>query len=246
LAVHLDLLGGVATITIDRPERRNAINLEALEAFDAALTTAIEAEVHCVIVTGAAGHFCAGADLKELEDMAFTVRLGEVLDRLAQLDRPTIAAISGACMGLGMQLAVACDIRFAADGASFGVPVAKLGLMVNEWTLRRVASLVGQGTARLMMLGAEVISTDEAHRLGFIQRVGGLDDARALAERIATLAPLTLAGTKLGLNLVAGDQPSTSMDADYETAFRRAWSSADLAEGRAAFAERRPARFTGR
>lgn len=242
MAIHASLDGGVARITIDRPERRNALNLAAVEELDTAVTAVLEDGARVIVLTGAAGHFCAGADLKELEDLSFTRRLRVMLDRLADAPVATIAAISGACMGLGMQLALACDVRIAAGDASFAVPVAKLGLMVDHWTLQRLADAVGPGTARLMVLCAEVLSIDDALRTGLVQRVGDLDDAIALARRAAVLAPLSVAGSKHGLDLL---QPRLDVPG-YVEAFERAWASADLVEGRAAFAERRPPRFEGR
>lgn len=256
MAVHLDLLGGVATITIDRPERRNAINLEALEAFDAALTTAIEAEVHCVIVTGAAGHFCAGADLKELEDLAFTRALRAMLDDLADLPVPTIAAVSGACMGLGMQLALACDLRLATGEARFAVPVARLGLMVDHWTLQRLALFAGHSMARWLTMTAMPISAERAAEVGLVHELVApgpdgpgaavLAAADELASGIALLAPLTLAGTKLGLNQLEAGAAALDPAGAYQQAFETAWASDDLVEGRRAFEERRAPRFGGR
>ncbi len=234
--------GSIATITIDRPERRNALNFEAVAELDEAIEASLSEGARCIVLTGVEGHFCAGADLKELEDLAFTERLRVMLDRLADAAVPTIAAISGSCMGLGMQLAVACDLRVATDDARFAVPVAKLGLMVDHWTLQRLVATFGAGAARHLVLSAEVLTAGDGHRLGFVQQVGDLDAARVVASRIVTLAPLALAGSKLGLNLLERrlDEP------EYTAAFRRAWASEDLAEGRAAFAERRAPNFEGR
>lgn len=234
--------GSIATITIDRPERRNALNFEAVVELDDAIGASMIEGARCIVLTGVEGHFCAGADLKELEDLAFTERLRVMLDHLADAAVPTIAAISGSCMGLGMQLAVGCDLRVATEDARFAVPVAKLGLMVDHWTLQRLVATFGTGAARHLVLSAEVLSGADGHRLGFVQQVGDLDAALALASRIVTLAPLALAGSKLGLNLLERrlDEP------EYTAAFRQAWASEDLAEGRAAFAERRAPNFEGR
>jgi enoyl-CoA hydratase len=234
--------GAIATVTIDRPARRNALNLDALNELDVAVRAAVDDGARCLILNGASGHFCAGADIKELEDLAFTRRLREVLDHLAELPIVTIAHIEGSCMGLGMQLAVSVDVRVAAPDAKFAVPVAKLGLMVDHWTLQRLAVGWGQGAARHMALTAEVLTAEDGHRLGFIQQIGDLDDARAIAARVTTLAPLSIAGTKLGFNLLERrlDEP------DFQEAFRTAWESDDLAEGQKAFGERRAPEFRGR
>ncbi len=172
----------VATIAIDRPARRNALDHDTVVALDEALTAALTAGARAVVVTGTDGHFCAGADLTELEDIAFTRRLRTMLDTLAEAPVVTVAAVSGACMGLGMQLALACDLRVATDDAYFGVPVAKLGLMVDHWTLQRLATTFGAGAARHMTLTAAILDSDDAWRLGFIQQRGDLVAAQALAQ----------------------------------------------------------------
>jgi len=241
MTIHAQHLDGVTTITIDRPERRNALNHPAVEQIDAAVGAALDHGSRCVVLTGTGGHFCAGADLKELEDLAFTRRLRTMLDHLADVPVPTIAAIEGACMGLGMQLAIACDVRVITPSARLAVPVAKLGLMVDHWTLERLVRSIGWGAARHLVLFAEVITGDDAFRLGFAQQLGELGDAQLLAQRVTDLAPLAVQGSKLGLNLLdpLRDEPT------YVEAFERAWASVDLAEGRAAFAERRSPEFRG-
>ncbi len=230
----------VTTLTIDRTHRRNALDLPTLEELDAAVTAAVEGGSRALVLTGAVGHFCAGADLTELEDVSFTERLAEVLEHLAGVPITTIAAISGSCMGLGMQLALACDLRVVEDGARFAVPVAKLGLMVNKWTLERAARFWGEGAARYMVLTAGVLDHEDAWRLGFAQRRGGLDVALDLARDAVPLAPLSQLGSKLGM-----DAP-TEPDPTYDEAFARAWASTDLVEGQRAFTERRSPVFEGR
>lgn len=233
----------VATIRINRPERRNALNHGALDEMHDAIRRASEDGLRALVLTGSDGHFCAGADLTELEDLAFTDSLRAMLDDLAGLEFPTIAAVAGSCMGLGMQLAVACDVRVVADSARFAVPVAKLGLMVDHWTIDRVRRLFGEGAARHLVLTGAVLDADDAWRLGFAQVRGGLDDAVALATSAAGLAPLSQAGSKIGLDVSSAD---TEGQGRYAAAFAAAWASADLAEGRAAFTQRRSPEFMGR
>ena len=230
----------VATVTIDRPERRNALNQQLLDDLDLAVNRAVSGGARAVVLTGAGGHFCAGADLSELEDVAFTRHLGAVLMRLTEHPVLTVAAISGSCMGLGMQLALACDVRVVNDDAAFAVPVAKLGLMVDHWTIERLTRYWGEGAARLMTLTAAVLDASDAWRLGFAQRRGDLTLAQQLAAAAVPLAPLTQSGSKLGFEV--HDGPTL---ASYQGAFAAAWASADLREGRAAFLERRPPRFSG-
>lgn len=242
MPIHSQRDGDVATVTIDRQQRRNALNLEALEELHAAVAAALAQGARAVVLTGAGGHFCSGADLTELEDVSFTQRLAEVLEHLAAAPVTTVAAIEGSCMGLGMQLALACDVRVVADDARFAVPVARLGLMVDHWTIDRLARFWGEGAARYLVLTAAVLDADDAWRLGFAQARGGLDDAVALAARTARLAPLTQAGSKTGFDAHHDNHAEV---ARYEAAFARAWRSDDLAEGRAAFSERREPRFGG-
>ena len=241
--IHLDVADRVATVTIERTHRRNALNLDALEELHRAVAVSLDDGVRALVITGADGHFCAGADLTELEDVSFTSRLAEVLEHLAAAPVTTVAAIDGSCMGLGMQLAVACDVRVVGDGARFAVPVARLGLMVDHWTIDRVARCWGEGAARHLVLTGAVLDADDAWRLGFAQVRGGLTDALALAARAADLAPLSQSGSKIGF---AAHHDNHAEVARYEAAFARAWASDDLAEGRRAFAERREPAFRGR
>ena len=197
------------------------------------------------MLTGAAGHFCAGADLSGVEDHGFTDLLRRVLATLRDDPRPHVAAVDGAALGAGTQLAVACDLRVATPAARFGVPAAKLGLMIDHWSIQRLSLLAGAGPARAMLLGAETLSGGDAHQLGFVQRLGDLDAALRWADEIAALAPLTLAGAKVALNRLEmsvgrGD------DAEVHAAWDAAWGSEDLQEGIAAFRERRRPVFRGR
>jgi enoyl-CoA hydratase len=233
--IHSEARGPVVAVTIDRPERRNALDHAALDGLAAALAACGD-DVRALVLTGAGGHFCAGADLTGLEDAAFAGRLRTVLDALRSAPFVTLAAVDGAALGAGTQLAVACDLRMATPGASFGIPAGRLGLAVDTWTVERLSLLAGHGLARAMLLAAEVVKGDEAHRVGFVQRLGGHDDALAWADEIAALAPLTLRAHKAALEA----QP------DARTAFERAWASDDLREGLAAFHDRRRPLFHGR
>ncbi len=232
--IHTEARGHVTVVTIDRPERRNAVDHAALEALAAALDGCGD-DIRAVVLTGAGGQFCAGADLGGVEDTAFSDLLRTVLDRLRLAPYVTVAAADGAALGAGTQLAVACDLRVATPQASFGIPAGRLGLAVDAWTVQRLAALAGHGPARAMLLAAEVVKGDEAHRLGLVQRLGGLDDALAWADDIAALAPLTIRAHKAALEATA----------DAPAAFARAWASTDLQEGLAAFRDRRRPVFRG-
>ena len=159
--------GAVALVTIDRPDRRNALDVDHCQELADAVAEAGDARV--VVLTGAEGHFCAGADLSTVEDERFAAALRRLLDTLTTIPIPVIAAVDGAALGAGTQLAVAADLRMATPTARFGIPAAKLGLMVDHWTVQRLALLAGHGPARHMLLTAEEIDGEAAHRLGFVQ-----------------------------------------------------------------------------
>lgn len=232
----------VTIITLDRPKRRNALDHDTLEELTTALEGAASRPTRVLILTGSEGHFCSGADLTGVEDSSFAALLQGVLDRLRDVSFPTIAAIEGAALGAGSQLAVACDLRVAESDASFGVPAAKLGLMVNHWTVQRIATLAGPSMARAILLAAEVVTGAEALRVGLVNREGSLTEATVWADQIARLAPLTIAGHKLMLNRL---EPSLDNFADVAAAFDRAWTSTDFAEGIDAFRNRRAPVFRG-
>jgi enoyl-CoA hydratase len=237
--IHAETRGHVVAVTIDRADRRNAVDHATLDQLAAALD-GCGGDVRALVLTGAGGHFCAGADLSGVEDVAFTGLLRSVLDRLRLAPFVTMASVDGAALGAGTQLAVACDLRVATPSASFGVPAAKLGLAVDAWTVDRLAQLAGHGPARAMLLAAEVLTGDEAHRLGLVQRLGTLGDTLAWADDIAALAPLTIRSHKAALEAVGAADPAVP------AALARAWASDDLQEGLAAFRERRRPVFHGR
>lgn len=235
--------GDVALITINRPRKRNALDAEAVEALHQAVESAVADDPRVLVLTGTDGHFCAGADITTTEDQSFTVGLRAMLDALGGVTCPTVAAIEGSCMGLGVQLALSVDLRVATDDARFAVPVARLGLLTDHRTLQRLALAVGWGMARSMVLAGDVVNFDDAWRLGLVQRRGDLITAMDWAANMAKLAPLSQAGAKLGLDLL--EEPFDEHPR-YREAFDVAWASDDLAEGRAAFAERRSPVFRGR
>jgi enoyl-CoA hydratase len=237
--IHIEWRQRVVLVTIDRPERRNAVDLDTLVALRASIDEAAEREARAVVLAGASGVFSAGADLTGVESDGFASALSAVLGGFTALPCATVAAVDGAALGAGCQLAAACDLRVATTGSRFGIPAARLGLVVDAWTVDRLAALLGGATARAVLLAGEIIDGKRAYELGFVQRIGGVDAALAWAEEIAALAPLTITGHKVAL-----EHPA---DADVIQAARtRAWSSGDAVEGRRAFLEKRPPNFTGR
>lgn len=242
MTIHVESTGPVTLLTLDRPERRNALDLDHCRQLASLVRDAPATGARVVVLTGAGPHFCAGADLTNVEDTEFVGALHAALEALATVGIPTIAAVHGAALGGGTQLAIACDLRVAAPDARFGIPAAKLGLMVDHWTIERLALSAGFGPARAMLVAAEEYDGVAAHRIGLVQRLGDVDAAMAWAGEVAMLAPLTMAGHKLGLNLLE----RAKGEAAYEDAFRRAWASADHRDAMEARQEGRPPRFEGR
>jgi enoyl-CoA hydratase len=240
MAVHVESRSEhVRVVTIDRPERRNALDHETLDALRDAV---VAADVRVLVLRGVAGHFCSGADLTGVEDQSFARLLRGLLTALRDAPFPVVAAVEGAALGAGTQLAIACDLRTATPDASFGIPAARLGLMVDHWTVARLAREAGAGPARAMLLAAEVLTGADAHRLGLAQRLCTPDEALDWADEIAGRAPLTIAGHKLMLNRVDADPAA---DDDVAAAFSAAWASEDFREGLTAFRERRAPEFRG-
>ena len=236
--------GLVTTIEIQREDKRNALDHEVLDGLAAAFADAVDSGARAVVLTGRGAMFCAGADLSgPVYDPDFLTKLVATLQQIETAPVPVIAALNGSALGAGLQLAMVADLRVMAPGATVGIPAAKLGVAVDEWTIRRLISLVGGGTARGMLIGCDPLTADRAHLIGFANRIGDLADAQTWAASIAELAPLTLAHYKL---VFAGDGARDDAPPERIEAMMRAWDSEDLVEGRTARAEKRAPRFTGR
>ena len=237
----------VEHITLDRPERRNALDHDTLAALLEALESATAARRRVIVLSGMGGHFCAGADLSTVEDDAFVTLLRDVLIALRSAPIPVIAAMEGAALGAGTQLALACDLRIATPGAMFGIPAAKLGLTVDQWTVQQLARQVGHSVARAMLVGAEVFRAERLHANGFIHRIvdkgmSPFDAADAWAGELATFAPLTITAHKMMLRAA---EPAIEPPDEVAAARLAAWRSDDLAEGLDAFTQHRSPVFRG-
>ena len=248
--------GGVLTLTLNRPERRNALDVALITALSARLAAAGEDRaVRCVILTGAGGAFCAGADLKEVMTGAQDPDAGDVMERaynpairaIRRMPKPVVAAVDGVATGYGASLALAADIRLASERARFALIFARVGLTLDggaSWFLPR---LVGLRAYELALTG-DLIDAAEAHRIGLVNHVHPAPDlgreTAALARRLAAGAPLALAAIKANLNAALGPALDAVLE-DERIAQRRLFASADVREGAMAFIEKRPARFTG-
>ena len=255
-SVRYEVDDAIATITLDRPGALNALTVpmkdELLAAFRA---VARDRAVRAVVLTGAGRAFCAGQDLRErLEPGAAPLavelreRYNPIVTAMRALDQPIVGAINGVAAGAGASLAFACDIRLAAEGASFVLAFGRIGLVPDSGATWFLPRLVGPAKAAELALLGGSLSAAEAERFGLVAGVSNGDalaaDARALAARLAGLAPRALALTKRAL------QRSWSVDLDEaleDEALRQgiAGATADHAEGLAAFLEKRPPRFSG-
>jgi enoyl-CoA hydratase len=260
--IHWERDGDVGVAVIDRPERRNALNAELCDELRARLEAA--PGLRAVVVGGAGDKaFCSGADLgRRASDVdggargiehgggdTFRPAFEAMLDAIVAYPAPVVAAVNGPALGAGMQLAVACDLRVVAPHAAFGIPAARLGVLVSSANVSRLAALVGPGAARDILLTARVLTVDDAEPFGLVQRRAddALGAARELAAELAAFAPLSASGHKRALNLVAAATAlSSDATADLARLEAAAFESEDLKEGLAAFAEKRPPRFEGR
>jgi enoyl-CoA hydratase len=234
--------GDVVTIELQREERRNALNIELITQLRDAVRTAAQ-DARVIVLTGQGPIFSAGADLSGVYSDEFLGGLMDMLQTIESVPVPVIAAINGGALGAGVQIALASDLRVLEPDAYIAIPAAKLGITVDRWTVRRLATLIGGGPARTILLGAERVSAADAYSFGFANKLGTLADAQAWARSIAELAPLSLRHMKLVFNDDGTRDPDNHLQ---RAALEAAWTSADAKEGRLARQEKRSAKFVGR
>lgn len=248
--------GRVAILTINRPDKLNALNGEVRDALVATLDElACDDGVGVVVVTGAGEKaFVAGADIAEFEgrspfDQRHAMRSPRIFDAMATFGKPVIAMINGFCLGGGCELAMSCDIRVASETARFGQPEINLGLIPGGGGTQRMPRLVGVGQTLRLVLSGEMISAAEARAIGLVELVYAPEELRAetlkLAAKIAAKSPLTLRIAKEAAR-AAERLPLEDGIAYERDLFCLAFSTEDKAEGVKAFLEKRPAEWKGR
>jgi enoyl-CoA hydratase len=248
---------GIGTITFQRPKELNALNRRSLEELDAVLTEArTNGEARVLILTGAGEKaFVAGADINELAQQTplggrETALFGQsVFRKLETCGKPSIAAINGFALGGGCELALACSIRLASRTAKIGQPEVKLGILPGYGGTQRLARLCGPGAAYELCLTGEMISAEEALRIGLVNHIYDPGDllpaAEALAQKIIANAPIAvqLATEAIGRSAETTLEQGLFLEA---TLFGLVCSTADMREGTRAFLEKRPAKFQGK
>jgi enoyl-CoA hydratase/carnithine racemase len=254
IAITIDPSTGSATVLLNRADKRNAVTYDMWVSLgEICLALGANTAVRAVVLRGAGEHFCAGADITELrafrppEAATFMQVNAAAEERLVRLPRPTIAAVSGDCIGGGTALAVDCDIRIATRSARFGVTPARLGIAYPPASVERLTHLLGPAQAAFLLFTGELIGAEQALRIGLVHEV--VDDGAALDRRVAELTA-TLSERSLLSQLAAKEMIADVVrHGAVSPVVAQRWTdevarAGDPAEGVAAFTERRPARFT--
>jgi enoyl-CoA hydratase len=260
--LRLSSEGWIATLTIHHPARRNAMTRAMWQRLPAVLHS-LPAHTRCLLIRGQGDHFCSGGDISEYPNFRFDAKtlrafheddVAPALDALKALDIPIVAMIAGHCMGGGLEIAACADLRIASQSATFGAPIAKLGMPMAPRELAVVLQAAGEATVREMLLEARVLSAPEMKERGFLSRLVADDlltqEAQQTAERIAALSPQAARLNKQflrrffeqnqGLALINPAQ--SAIDSIVNDSYAYA-SSAEHQEGISAFLHKRPAQF---
>jgi enoyl-CoA hydratase/carnithine racemase len=244
---------GVASVTMNRPAQRNAMNGAMLAGLRLAFDDLdARKDVRVVVVRGAGPAFCAGMDLKEMESRGGAAdpeaNVVEVLRRVEHSKHPTIAMIHGDAIAGGCELALHCDLRVMAEGARIGMPLARIGLIVPFKLGQKLIEIIGPAHTRQLMFTGRPIDAHRAHEIGMVHEVVAAGEIESATQRLARIiadnAPLSLAGIKAVIQRALAQRDAVSHD-DLDALAREARSSADASEGRRAMLEKRKPSFRG-
>jgi enoyl-CoA hydratase/carnithine racemase len=252
--IRLEVRGATAHLILNRPEKRNALNAAMWGAMPGLLDSALAHDtVRLLVVSGSGGSFAAGADISEFEEVyatperaeAYSRSIAAALDGLAAFPLPTLAMIEGACVGGGCGLALACDMRFAAEGARFGITPGKLGLVYTLNDTARLVRAVGVSTAKDMLFSGRLLDAQEAFAAGLINRLVPVERLTGEVEAYASLLAATSPNSaKVTKKLIALIEAGQAEDDDATRAlFLEAFTSADFQEGYRAFLDKRSPEF---
>ena len=249
----------IATVTLNRPEQRNAMNRGMWQALGR-IWSELEGDdaVRAVVVTGAGDEaFSAGADIKEFDEhrsdsvkaRAWSASVDAAMENLGNMSKPTVALIKGYCVGGGCELAAFADIRVATPNAQFGVPAARLGISIGYEEMRRLVQLVGIGNASYILLSARMLDAQEALRVGLVNQVVPPEEideyTSKLVKSMAALAPIALKDNKEIIRTVLADPDLGGLTPEQQALPYRVFDTEDFAEGRRAFVEKRRPVFKG-
>ncbi len=254
--VLLEKRGRIALITINRPDKLNALNIQTRRELAEMLETLRDdEEIRVAVITGAGEKsFVAGADISEFEartalEQRRVMRAKSIFTAAEDFPKPIIAMINGYCLGGGCELALACDIRIASDRARFGQPEINLGIIPGGGGTQRLTRLIGEGKAMQMILTGEMIDAQEAYRLGLVNEVYPADQLEAktmeLANKIAEKSPVALMMAKTAVKNAARMNLREGLEQEIDL-FALCFSSEDKEEGVRAFLEKRKPEFKGR
>ncbi|HEY3451307.1 MAG TPA: enoyl-CoA hydratase-related protein [Myxococcales bacterium] len=253
--VQVEVKDAVATVTLDRQEALNALNLSVLASLKAAFARlAADKSLRAVVLTGAGKAFVAGADIKEMAEFTpaqareFSLAGHEVMRQIEDFPRPVLAAVNGFALGGGCELALCCDLRIASEKAKLGLPEVTLGVMPGFGGTQRLARLVGCSAAKMLLFTGEVVPAPKALALGLVDEVVApealLPRCLELAQSIAAKGPVGVSYCKAAVN--HGVDATLAEGLSYETElFAQVFATADQKEGMKAFVEKRPPRFVG-
>lgn len=254
--ILLDRLGRIARITINRPDKLNALNIKTRQELAEALDELrVDDEIRVVVITGAGEKaFVAGADINEFAgrtavQQRTVMKARSIFTAAEDFPKPLIAMINGFCLGGGCELALSCDIRIAGDRARFGQPEINLGIIPGGGGTQRLTRLIGEGKAMQMILTGEMIDAQEAWRLGLVNEVHPVDQLEEktmeMASKIAEKSPIALSMAKTAVKNAARMNLREGLDSEIDL-FALCFSSEDKEEGVRAFIEKRKADFKGR
>ena len=257
ITLQSDPKGRVVTLTLNRPEARNALSVDMCESIVGGLRDIDRSDARAVVIKGAGKVFCSGADLAAVSGPGaaqFLPAFENMLDTLARHRLPTVAAIHGAALGGGFQLASVCDFRLAATDAKIGIPSSKLGILVNFENIERLVLLAGPAVAKEMLMTGRTYSGKQAESAGLVNHRIPPEHLEAAADQLAgelaQRAPLSVQGSKVAIQAVVDHLGNTrgarkQMVEELDQLVAAVYASRDLQEGLRALAEKRPPDFQG-